>query len=949
MRATVRPLAPEPLFLGRDTELADLVTTGRAGLTSGRFLLVRGEGGIGKSTLIDAAIAQAPPERHVLRGAADAMDRRLTYGLLLDALGPVLTDEDRRIATEQNEHIAGERLLSVIDAATRESTVLILEDLHWADTASLRLLARLARTLQQLPLVVVGSMRPQARHDVAPALDHLLDELLERGLLHTFDLGPLPESACVAIAEHLAGAPVGESLAHYAAAAGGNPLFLTEMVRSLLRDGAVTVGPDGAELRSTPVGPSPSLATVMMRHLSRLSIETRELLSTAALLGARFPAAQLRLVADRPMSDLLPLLREALAAGFLTEIDEDAIGFRHQLIQEVLLHDLPHSVRAELHRDVALKLDAAGVPAATVAEHLLRAPTARDDLAWMLRLAERTTASAPGIAAELWERVLAHSDDADPMHVIATAGVARVALSAGQAREAGELAEDALDKAGGVDPGEVGTMLRAIETRSLLMQHRHAEAHERAIRYAASEVLEPAERAAQLAFAGWPLFMLGDSDGALQLARDGAALAAAEGNHGAEVYALALHGQIATCRGDLDEAVRVLADAVAIADRHSSLSAIEAFPHAQLAVALADVDRTSEAAALVQQGLRVSERFGYRTGILATHTLAAQARSHSGDLADIAAELEAHRAMLGSMEIRLDPPVRGLRAQVIAEQSGPEAALEAAAQLDPIPGRQLWGGRGRSWIWLGHAQIPRARGDAEAALRVLQRGWEELHSAGLLMDCAEIALELVVLARQVRRDGVPDAAERGAVTGEEVSAAITALAVRNPGVVHLQATALAVAGVVSDDAESLVEAERLMAATPRRLDRARIAELAARAVRPADPRARALAETALRAYTEVGADHEAARARASFRHAGVPVALPARSRPASGWESLTRTEERIAGHVATGQTNLEIAQSLFISRRTVETHVSNILAKLGLRSRTELAIRFAHRLDQPGQ
>ncbi|HWU28407.1 MAG TPA: LuxR C-terminal-related transcriptional regulator, partial [Microbacterium sp.] len=114
-------------------------------------------------------------------------------------------------------------------------------------------------------------------------------------------------------------------------------------------------------------------------------------------------------------------------------------------------------------------------------------------------------------------------------------------------------------------------------------------------------------------------------------------------------------------------------------------------------------------------------------------------------------------------------------------------------------------------------------------------------------------------------------------------------------------------------------------------------------------RDRSLAEAALHAYTEVGADHGAARARASFRQAGVPVALPARSRPASGWESLTRTEERIAGHVATGETNLEIAQSLFVSRRTVETHVSNILAKLGLRSRTELAIRFAHRLDQAGQ
>jgi predicted ATPase len=195
MRAAVRDPAPDPLFLGRDAELADLVRTGRAGLTSGRFLLVRGEGGIGKSTLIDAAAAQVPPERHVLRGAADAMDRRLTYGLLLDALGPVLTDEDRRLATEHDERIAGERLLSAIDAATREPLVLILEDLHWADSASLRLLARLSRRLPRLSLVIVASLRPQARHEVAPALDHLLDELGERGLLHSFELGPLPPAS----------------------------------------------------------------------------------------------------------------------------------------------------------------------------------------------------------------------------------------------------------------------------------------------------------------------------------------------------------------------------------------------------------------------------------------------------------------------------------------------------------------------------------------------------------------------------------------------------------------------------------------------------------------------------------------------------------------------------------------------------------------------------------
>lgn len=115
------------LFLGREAELESLVSTAREGLRSGRFLTVRGEGGIGKTTRIDQAVARAPSERRVLRGAADAMDARRSHGLLLDALSDVLTDADREVAAEQNEHTAGERLLSVIETNTREPTVLILE------------------------------------------------------------------------------------------------------------------------------------------------------------------------------------------------------------------------------------------------------------------------------------------------------------------------------------------------------------------------------------------------------------------------------------------------------------------------------------------------------------------------------------------------------------------------------------------------------------------------------------------------------------------------------------------------------------------------------------------------------------------------------------------------------------------------------------------------------
>ncbi|UNK71482.1 LuxR family transcriptional regulator [Microbacterium sp. H1-D42] len=937
------------LFVGRDAELARLLGFVTDSAPHGGFIAVQGDGGIGKSSLIDAALAQLPRRHQVLRGAADAMDRRRAYGIHLDALAPKLTLEDHRIAAERSEHLAGERLLEVIDACTREPTILVLEDLHWADPGSLRLLTKLSRTLEQMPLTIIASLRTQARHETAPALDHLLSVLSERGLLHVIDLQPLTESTCLHITEHLIGGRADDSLARYTASAGGNPLFLTELIRALVQDGAVTLGPRGEARLDAPAGPSPSLAMVMMRHLSHLTPATRELLTTAALLGTRFPPAQLRLVADRTMSDLVPMLREAFAAGFLEEIDDDTLGFRHQLIQEVLLHDMPAAVRGELHRDVALRLEAAGLSPATVAGHLLHAPVAAEDLTWMLALAERTAAAAPGTADELWQRVAAHTAPASLMHVTATAGLARTALSAGRPAEAAALATSALQHESALrqetalsGADRIGPLLRAVETRALLLQHQHDAARDRALGYAASKDLAAAEQAAHLTFAAWPVFMLGDIDSAVRFARQGAALAAEQGNHGARVYGLSLLGLIANCRGELDEAISVLSEAVLIADQHPSLASIEAFPHAQLAVALADVDRTAESAALVQRGMAVSAQFGYRTGLLATHSLAAQARSHSGNLSDIAVELDAHRTLLGSMDIRLDPPVRGLRTQVIARQRGPAAAQEAAAQLDPVPGREQWGGRGRSWVWLGHSQPDRARRDDAATLDVLWRGWQEFRAGELLMDCAELALDLVELARRMP-DERSDADER--IT--DVVSVISALAAKNPSVAHLQSTALAVSGVAAGDAAALVEAERLMALTPRRLDHARIAELAALALPASD--AGALAETALRAYAEVGADHEAARSRASFRRAGVAVQVMTRARATSGWEALTRTEERIAGHVAEGETNLEIAQSLFISRRTVETHVSNILTKLGLRSRTELAILIARRLDDPGQ
>ena len=927
------------VFLGREPEITRLIAA-RGGAT-GRVVLVFGEGGIGKTSLIRAAMARMPGTHTVLWASADAMDRRRVLGLLLDAFTPMLTDGDRRLAARHNEHAIGERLLSLIDIAAANPAVIVLEDLQWADAASLRLLARLARTLGQLPLLIIGSMRTQARHETSPELDHLLHILSERDLLVPVELGPLTPETCTAITERLTGGRIGSLLERHVETAGGNPLFLTEMIRALLRDGAVTVDDRGEAGTDAPVGPSPSLATVMMRHLGHVSTPTRELLTSAALLGTRFSVTQLRVVVGRPMSALVPLLREAFAAGFLEEVGADLLGFRHQLIQEVLLHDLPAPVRAELRREFAIRLDSAHVAPATVAAHLLQATTSPEDLSWMLRLAEGAAVSAPGTAAELWGRVVEETAPGDPLSVRAIAGLARAELSAGHAAQASALAESALrhDVPSGVLAG-----LSATYTHALMQEHRNAEARDEAERYAASEVLEPADRAAHLAFAGWPRFMLGDLDGATRLAREGAAMAAAVGNAGAEALALALGGQIADVRGDLDEATALLTRATAVADRHLTFASIEAFPHALLALALTDAGRTSDVLELLQRSVRAAEEFGYRTGVLAAHAFGAQVLAQVGSLSDTWAELEAHGSMVGSMDVRMSGPILGLRACVAARRSGPDAAGEWAGLLDPVPDRARWAGRGRSWIWSGLSQRAHAGRDAGRAFGVLREGWRELRDGDMQMDCAELGLELVHVARVVADADGPQRTPALA-QAQEVLDVLTALADRNPGVDHLRATALAVRGRATGSPDLLVEASRMLAGTPRRMQHARTSELAARVLPHRADERRVLAEAALQSYGEAGADHEITRARTAFRRAGIPVRTPRRPRPTSGWEALTRTEERVSGLVATGATNPEIAESLSVSRRTVETHVSNVLSKLGLRSRTELALLVARRSD----
>ncbi|WP_404386582.1 AAA family ATPase [Knoellia locipacati] len=950
-RAVHGPGAERP-FVGRDAELRTLVEA-LTRPTDGRFVLVQGEPGIGKSALIASAVARADTgSGSVLHATADAMDQRRPYGLLLDALASRDTRVSTRVAglvergrqgtapnVARSDVEIGEQVLDLVDVlATREPLVLVLEDLQWADPGSLAALTRLSRTLHQQPVVVVCSRRPLP---ASPDVDHILVEADARQHLTTIDLGPLGPQECAALVEAVTRARVDDVVLHQLDAAGGNPLFLLEMLGVIQREGSLTVDADGSARLGAMPARQPSLALMIMNHLGSLSAPARHLLVLAAVLGVRFPIADLRLIAAQPMTELMPVLNEVMTAGVLDEDGERMLTFRHALIQEVLIADVPATIRGELHTEIARRLDAVGAPPVSVAEHLLRAPSSAELVPWTLELADRVRSISSDTAVELWRHVVEAVGPEDSSHVRAVSGIARAVVSAGRSAEAAELARGALERR---VPAALEGALRTTLCHALLFLGDPVGAQAEADSAAQSPRLSAAERAAHLAFSGWPRLLLGETAQAVARAREAEDAAKAAGNVDAQIFAMILRGHVAACRGELDLAHSVLSEAVSLADGRQTVAAVEAFPHQMAATLLADLDRPVESIGLFERGRRLAERLGYPPGVFTAFQLGSRARALTGHLSDVEADLEARDSLRGRLDLHSEAPVLGTRAWVALHRDGPDAAdpwVQRLGDLDAISGL----GRGLAWVYGPVGAHALSRGDRRGALEVLWRGWERCVAREMVMDCVLLSVPLVVLA--------VEAGHHDRVT--HVVDVVTAVADGNPDVVHLGATASVVRGLARGETDELLAGANGLATTPRRMAHAQAAELAAAAL-ARDGRVEEGTVTglsALRSYQEVGADHEVAEARARLAAAGIRLkghrVVP---RPTTGWAALTRTEETVARQVATGLSNPEVAEVLFVSRRTVETHVSHVLAKLGLRSRSELVLfvsRRAHERAESGE
>lgn len=372
-----------PRLVGRDPELADVLTALDEAARDARFVVIEGEPGIGKTRLADEVrtIAAArgcvavwgrsdeggaapalwpwlPPLRALAEraGGGPAILAELLTGDAPTALGQaaVLQFDRFEAVAELLEHHGGE-----------QPAVVLLDDLQWADTTSLELLAFLAARLRG-GVLVVGTVRQLevGRND---AVTDALSALARRPGTRRLALRGLSAEDTAAVV----GASSGRTLPPAVAAtiharADGNPFYAIELSRLLDDEGGVGVEVPGG------------VGDVIRRRLVRLPAATVELLGVAATVGRDVKLDLLAASADRPLDEVVDLIDPAVAHRLLVDVPEQplALRFSHALVRQVLLDDLTSLRRARLHLKVADAIEAAGAgvdDAEIVAEHLWQA------------------------------------------------------------------------------------------------------------------------------------------------------------------------------------------------------------------------------------------------------------------------------------------------------------------------------------------------------------------------------------------------------------------------------------------------------------------------------------------------------------------------------------------------------------------------------------------------
>jgi DNA-binding SARP family transcriptional activator len=390
---TTFPSLHAPL-VGRDRSLSCLQQAAdQARFGHGSVILIAGEPGIGKSRLLQEFVTGLRDQATVVSGSSHESERSLPYWPLMEALRPYASTaslaaldveplylaEVARLLPEvrtclpnlpalsaaelgQNQ---GRLFLALVQwlrslAARRPPLILCLDDLHWADDATLSWLGYFARSIPMTPVLVIGTYRTEE----AGAVSSLRTQLMRQGLLHEIVLKGLPLSEVVRLVRHLSDQAGGVTRfsQRLHRETGGNPFFLLETLRAMFEAGILWQDVTGwstglyettGDYRELPL--PDTVCQAIRERVSRLSLQARQVLEAGAVIGQQFGLNVLRQTSGRRDEEVVDAL-EMLSARQLISEDGRTYQFGHDLIRNIVYRDLSSGRRQLLHRRAAAAL-----------------------------------------------------------------------------------------------------------------------------------------------------------------------------------------------------------------------------------------------------------------------------------------------------------------------------------------------------------------------------------------------------------------------------------------------------------------------------------------------------------------------------------------------------------------------------------------------------------------
>jgi DNA-binding CsgD family transcriptional regulator len=944
------------VFVGRVPELGELeraLDATRAGC--GATVLLAGEAGIGKTRLASelGRRARRAGFEMLLGRSIDLVGAELPYQPFAEALR--LVGRPWQIdgqAPGSPLRVFENTLALLTDRAAAAPVMLVLEDLHWADTSTLDLVVYLAHHLADRPVLLLATYRPDEPAS-AQRMWRLADRTRRAGSALVLELGPLHRDELTELLAAHHDVPVSAAVADtIMARSEGNPFFAEELLT--------------AESEDDPKGELPrGLRDLLLQRVAKLDPATQSLLRLAAAAGRDVGYPLLRALAARPEHDVHRSLREAVE--HLVLVAEQATGnfrFRHALLAEAIYTTALPGEREELHANLASELARSGASTpAELARHWAAAGRSTEALAMSVEAARRAEAVfGPAEAHAHLERALklwAAVPDAPQIAGLDLAELcawtAELASEVGAATRAAELAQRAIALVGSEDPHRaallhvrLGEYLHETGSANALLA-----AFERAVELVPTEPPSP-ERAYALASLAGGVMVAWRHAESLPIGEQALALARRVCAREAEVRALTVLGGDLAYLGRGEEGVAHFRQALQLAEEIGDRIGLDR-AYVNFTDALTMLGRPRESARLGQSGLETLRRNGIHSTLLVTNQI--EALLAIGDW-DEAEELSA-------------------------------AALSGITSSFP------------SWLLIIRADVEIGRGDFDAARRHLQAAGAALPEdrwLGLYDIClANLALweRRWTDADAAIHDGLAQALQ---LEGAQIPVQVCATGLRAQAELAALARARRDADAVNhwlDQARGLIAVARRAAAdasavTPNAAGWLALAEAEhqrARGVPRPEPWSEAasswewLERPPLAAYCHWRQAEALVAARAPRAEAGLPLQqayavasriganpllrelelLAQRSRldlaPPSvepldqqlGLQKtlgLTRREAEVLRLVANGHTDREIAAALTISVKTASVHVSHILRKLDAPNRLEAAA-IAHRVTPP--